>query len=71
MSAGAELRAVFYFISNFYFLFVFAVGGLGFEFCVFVAGWRHALWSEWPFIIMMMIKYLSFIKLSSTPVYDN
>ena len=22
------------------------------EFCVFVAGWRHALRSEWPFIIM-------------------
>ena len=29
----------------------FVVGGLGFEFCVFVAGWRHALRSEWPFII--------------------
>ena len=28
------------------------VGGLGFEFCVFVAGWRHALRSEWPFIII-------------------
>ena len=25
----------------------FVVGGLGFEFCVFVAGWRHALRSEW------------------------
>ena len=24
----------------------FVVGGLGFEFCVFVAGWRHALRSE-------------------------
>ena len=32
-------------------LFAFVVGGLGFEFCVFVAGWRHALRSEWPFII--------------------
>ena len=40
----------FYFISSFPFLFVFAVGGLGFEFCVFIAGWRHALRSEWPFI---------------------
>ena len=29
------------------------VGGLGFEFCVFVAGWRHALRSEWPFIIII------------------
>ena len=28
--------------------------GLGFEFCVFVAGWRHALLSEWPFIIIII-----------------
>ena len=28
--------------------------GLGFEFCVFVAGWRHALRSEWPFIIIII-----------------
>ena len=34
-------------------LFVFVVGGLGFELCVFVAGWRHALRSEWPFIIII------------------
>ena len=27
---------------------------LGFEFCVFVAGWRHALRSEWPFIIIII-----------------
>ena len=33
-SAGCELRAVFYFISS----FIFAVGGLGFVFCVLVAG---------------------------------
>ena len=41
----------------FYFplLLVFVVGGLGFEFCVFVAGWRHALRSEWPFIIIIII----------------
>ena len=31
------------------------VGGLGFEFCVFVAGWRHALRSEWPFIIIIIM----------------
>ena len=37
-SAGAELRAVFYFISSFPFLLAFDVGGLGFELCVFVAG---------------------------------
>ena len=38
----------------FHFLLAFVVGGLGFEFCVFVAGWRHALRSEWPFIIMII-----------------
>ena len=32
------------------YLIEFAAGGLGFEFCVFVVGWRHALGSEWPFI---------------------
>ena len=32
---------------------MFVVGGLGFELCVFVAGWRHALRSEWPFIIII------------------
>ena len=31
------------------------VGGLGFEFCTFVAGWRHALRSEWPFVIIIFI----------------
>ena len=35
-------------------LFAFVVGGLDFEFCVFVAGWRHALRSEWPFIIIII-----------------
>ena len=29
----------------------YGIGELGFEFCVFVAGWRHALRSECPFII--------------------
>ena len=38
-----------------YFSFAFVVGGLGFEFCVFVARWRHALRSEWPFIIIIII----------------
>ena len=37
-SAGPELQAAFYFISSFPFLLAFDVGGLGFEFCVFVAG---------------------------------
>ena len=36
-------------------IFAFVVGGLGFEFCVFVAGWRHDLRSEWPFIIIIII----------------
>ena len=52
---GAEFRAVFYFISSFPFRLAFDVGGLGFEFCVFVASWRHFLQSEWPFIIIIII----------------
>ena len=44
---------MFYF-SSFPLLLAFVDGGLGFEFCVFVAGWRYALWSEWPFIIIIM-----------------
>ena len=40
---------------NFPLLFAFVVGGLGFELCVFVAGWGHALQSEWPFIIIIII----------------
>ena len=40
-SAGAELRAVFFCP-----FCCFAAGGLDCGFCVFVIGWRHALWSE-------------------------
>ena len=58
---GAELRAAFCFISCFPFLFAFDVGGLGFEFCVFVAGWRHALRSEWPFISTILQEQTSTI----------
>ena len=43
-------------------LFASVVGGLGFEFCVFVAGWRHALRSEWPFIIIIIINFLELGK---------
>ena len=50
----AEFQAVMYFILSFPFLLAFEVG-LGFDFCVFVAGWRHALRSEWPFIIIIII----------------
>ena len=39
-------------------LFAFVVGGLGFEFYVFVAGWRHALRSGWPFIIIIINGHL-------------
>ena len=45
-------------LQSFPLLLAFVVGGLGFEFCVFVAGWRHALRSEWPFIIIISIKTL-------------
>ena len=41
-------------IFSFPLLFAFVVGGLGFQFCVFVSGWRHALRSEWPFIIIII-----------------
>ena len=44
----------FILFSSFPLLLAFIVGGLGFEFCVFVAGWRHALRSEWPSIIIMV-----------------
>ena len=44
---------MFYFISSFPLLLALVVGGLDFEFCLFVAGWRHALRSEWPFIISL------------------
>ena len=44
-------------------VFAFVVGGLGFEFCVFVAGWRHALRSEWPFIIIIIISEIIGVKL--------
>ena len=43
------------FMCSFPLLFAFVVGGLGFEFCVFVAGWRHAHRSEWPFIFIIMM----------------
>ena len=41
--------------------------GIGFEFCVFVAGWRHALRSEWPFIINI-ITGVDLAKVASTIV---
>ena len=40
---------------------MFAVGALGFEFCVFAAGWRHALRSERPFIIIR-VQYNELIR---------
>ena len=55
-------------------LFAFVVGGLGFEFYVFVAGWRHALRSEWPFIIIiinvqrtmtMSVRHIPVLKIKS------
>ena len=52
-----SLQSIMCFIlfSSFPLLLAFVVGGLGFEFCVFVAGWRHALRSEWPFIIIIIM----------------
>ena len=45
----------FILFSSFPLLFAFVVGGLGFEFCMLVAGWRHALRSEWLIIIIIII----------------
>ena len=50
-----SFKQCFILFCSFPLLFVFFVGGLGFELCVFVAGWRHALRSEWPFIIIIII----------------
>ena len=44
----------FILFSSFPSLLAFVVGGLGFEFCMFVTSWRHALRSEWPFIIIII-----------------
>ena len=44
----------FYIYHTTQYTLLFAVGGLGCEFCVFVAGWRHALRSEWPFISLLL-----------------
>ena len=60
----------FHFIS---FLFAFSVGGLDFfffvPFCVFVAGWRHALRSEWPFtFIIEFFTVLTFNKMPNAMV---
>ena len=47
----------FILFSSFPLLLAFVVGGLGFEFRVFAAGWRHALRSEWPLIIIIILPY--------------
>ena len=52
-----SLEQCFVLFSSFPLLLAVDVRGLGFEFCVFVAGWRHALRSEWPFIIIVIIIY--------------
>ena len=46
------------FILFYSFPLLLAFGGLGFEFCVFVAGWRHALRSEWPFISIIIFSII-------------
>ena len=56
-------------ICSFPLLFAFLVGGLGFEFCVFVAGWGHALRSEWPFIIVIIIIRMELAERSHEQTY--
>ena len=48
MSVGAASSGLLQVLS---FLFAFAVGGLGFDLCVFVVGWGHAFQSEWLLLI--------------------
>ena len=43
-------------VGSFPLLLAFVVEGLGIEFCVIVAGWKHALRSEWPFIIILLLQ---------------
>ena len=46
-----DISILYLYIHTVYtYIHIFAVGGLSFEFCVFVAGWRHALRTEMPFI---------------------
>ena len=45
------------------------VRGLGFEFCVFVAGWRHALRSEWPSVSIIVIKHVPSTMLQNITKY--
>ena len=54
---SSELEQCFILFSSFPLLLAFVVGGLGFEFRVFAAGWRHALRSEWPLIIIIILPY--------------
>ena len=50
-------KCVYVCICSFPLLFAFVVGGLGFEFCVFVAGWRHALRSGLLLFIIIKCVY--------------
>ena len=36
----------------------FVVGGLGFEFCVFVAGWRYALFGVSGLLLLLLLLLL-------------
>ena len=49
----------FILFSSFLFFLAFDAGDLGFEFCVFVGGWRHALRSELPFIFIFIVRSLN------------
>ena len=51
----SSFEQCFILFCSFPLLFVFVVGGLGFELSVFVAGWRHALRSEWPLLLILLI----------------
>ena len=48
--------------------FWFAGGGRAFVFCLLVAGWRHALRSEWPFMIINLPVRLLLSSVHSTVI---
>ena len=70
-----ELEHCFIIFLIFNFLFAFVVGGLGFEFCVFVAGWRHALRSVALLLLLLyssiLVSQLYIPVLNMTPFFSE
>ena len=52
-----SFKQCFILFSSFPLLLAFVVGGLGFEFCVFVAGWKHALGVSGLLLLVVVVAY--------------